>query len=79
VSRNVGGHVARSEGGVGCRGWRVVGVDGEEVGCGSIFVVVSMSGNVLLVNEDAGYDEPGCGVRKGGVKGGGLGGNWVHV
>ena len=58
-----GGNVARGKGGVWCRGWRVVGVDGEEVGCGSMFVVVLFRGNVFLVREDAGYDEQGCYVR----------------
>jgi hypothetical protein len=60
-----GGNVARGEGGVGCRGWRVVGVDGQEVGCGSRLVVVLFRGNVFLVREEeeAGSDEQGCGVR----------------
>ena len=58
-----GGNVARGEGGVGCRGWRVVGVDGQEVGCGSRLVVVLLRGNVFLVREEAGSDEQGCGVR----------------
>ena len=49
--------------GVWCRGWSVGGVDGAEVGCGSMFVVVFFRGNEFLVREDAGSDEQGCGVR----------------
>ncbi len=38
-------------------------MDGAEVGCGYMFVVVLFWGNVFLVREDAGSDEQGCGVR----------------
>ncbi len=38
-------------------------MEGEEVGCGSMFVVVLLRGNVFLVSEDAGSDEHGRGVR----------------
>ena len=38
-------------------------MDGVEVGCGSMFVVVLFRGNVFLVREDAVYDEQGCYVR----------------
>jgi hypothetical protein len=38
-------------------------MDGVEVGCGSMFVVVLFRGNEFLVRKDAGSDEQGCGVR----------------
>ncbi len=43
-----GGNVVGSEGGGGLRGWRVVGVEGEEVGCGSMFVGVLFRGKCVF-------------------------------
>ncbi len=43
-----GKNVALGEGGVGSRCWRVVGVDGQELGCGSRLVVVLLRGNMCF-------------------------------